>query len=54
MTPVGWARAGMAWGYAAAWFVILDLLKKLTYRFSGTIHGSREKESQKKARRDSR
>jgi len=31
MTPIGWWRALFVWGYALAWFVVNDLLKRATY-----------------------
>ena len=33
MTPLGWARAGLVWGYALAWFAVNDRVKLAAYRW---------------------
>ncbi len=33
MTSIGWARAGLVWAYALAWFVVNDRVKLITYRW---------------------
>ena len=32
MPPIGWALAGLVWGYALVWFLINDRVKLLAYR----------------------
>jgi len=32
MPPIGWANAGIVWGYAIVWILFLDVAKRLTYR----------------------
>ncbi|KPV41054.1 metal ABC transporter ATPase [Thiohalorhabdus denitrificans] len=32
MAPIGWVWAGIVWGYAIAWMVLLDGIKVLAYR----------------------
>ena len=32
MTPIGWEAAAWIWGYAMAWFVFNDAVKRATYR----------------------
>ncbi len=32
MEPIGWGLAGLAWGWAVVWFVLLDEVKVTTYR----------------------
>jgi H+-transporting ATPase len=31
MTPIGWIRAGVVWGYALVWFLLNDRVKLATY-----------------------
>ena len=33
MTPIGWSRALLVWGYALGWFLINDQVKLATYRY---------------------
>ena len=33
MAPLGWARAGLVWAYALAWFLVNDRVKLATYRW---------------------
>jgi H+-transporting ATPase len=33
MTPLGWARAGLVWAYALAWFLVNDRVKLAAYRW---------------------
>jgi len=33
--PIGWAKAGIVWGYAIVWMLILNAIKVLTIRFLG-------------------
>lgn len=33
MTPLGWAWAGVVWGYALVWFLVEDRVKLFTYRW---------------------
>jgi len=37
MTPLGWKWAGFVWGYAIAWFLVNDQLKRLAYRIFDPI-----------------
>ncbi len=37
MTPLGWKWAGFVWGYALAWFLVNDQLKRLAYRIFDPI-----------------
>lgn len=32
MTPLGWAWAGVVWGYAVVWFIAEDRVKLVTHR----------------------
>lgn len=32
MTPIGWGRALLVWGYAIVWFLLNDRIKLLAYR----------------------
>ena len=32
MTPLGWGKAALVWGYAIVWFLISDRIKLLAYR----------------------
>ena len=32
MTPIGWGWAAFVWGYALAWFLVNDRVKRLAYR----------------------
>jgi H+-transporting ATPase len=32
MTPIGWTRALAVWGYALAWFLVNDQVKRVAYR----------------------
>ena len=32
VTPIGWKLAGLVWGYAFVWFLILDRIKIVTYK----------------------
>jgi len=38
MAPLGWAWAGIVWGYALAWFLVNDRVKLLGYRIFGEQH----------------
>jgi H+-transporting ATPase len=31
--PIGWAKAGIVWGYAIIWLLIMNLIKVLTVKF---------------------
>ncbi|MFO7933954.1 MAG: plasma-membrane proton-efflux P-type ATPase [Bacteroidales bacterium] len=33
--PIGWAKAGIVWGYAIVWMLVLNAIKVLTIKFSG-------------------
>jgi H+-transporting ATPase len=33
MPAIGWALAGLVWGYAFIWFILTDGVKQLVYRF---------------------
>jgi H+-transporting ATPase len=35
MTPLGWAYAGIVWGYALAWLLLNDMVKLAAYRIFG-------------------
>jgi H+-transporting ATPase len=35
MTPLGWAYAGIVWGYALAWLFFNDMVKLAAYRIFG-------------------
>jgi H+-transporting ATPase len=37
VTPLGWAYAGIVWGYAFAWFLLTDPVKLLAYKVLDTI-----------------
>lgn len=37
MTSLGWKWAGFVWGYAIAWFLVNDQLKRLAYRIFDSI-----------------
>jgi H+-transporting ATPase len=40
MDPIGWRWAGLVWGYALAWFLVNDLIKRAGYRlFGGGLSG---------------
>jgi len=32
MQPIGWKLAGLVWGYALAWFLVNEAIKRGTYR----------------------
>jgi H+-transporting ATPase len=32
MDPIGWRLAGLVWGYALVWFLLLDQVKVAAYR----------------------
>jgi H+-transporting ATPase len=38
MAPLGWAWAGVVWGYALAWFLVTDRLKLLAYKVFDRQH----------------
>jgi H+-transporting ATPase len=38
MAPLGWAWAGVVWGYALAWFLVNDRVKLLAYRIFDRQH----------------
>jgi H+-transporting ATPase len=45
MPPIGWANAGIVWGYAIVWIVLLDAVKVLTYKLLDRVHDSDTKPS---------
>lgn len=38
MTPIGWAWAGLVWGYALAWFLVNDRVKLVAYKIFPPQH----------------
>jgi H+-transporting ATPase len=38
MAPLGWAWAGVVWGYALAWFLVNDRVKLIAYRIFDRQH----------------
>jgi H+-transporting ATPase len=38
MAPIGWGWAGFVWGYALAWFLVNDQVKRLAYKVFGEHH----------------
>ncbi len=39
IAPIGWAIAGIVWGYAILWILLLDAVKVLTYRILDHLRG---------------
>jgi hypothetical protein len=40
LNPIGWLNAGIVWGYAFVWFLILNGVKMIVCRIQGKAGGT--------------